>query len=383
MGAERDLIVQVLLNPKSIARLNALEWDLLIRQGRRTKLLARLAYLLEDDGIMPLVPVAARLHLASAIKLALRQQVSLRWEVACLQKELAGAGTRITLLKGAAYAMAGLPAARGRSFSDIDIIVPKARMVDVESELMLYGWQGGHHDEYDQRYYRQWMHEIPPLAHVTRGTTIDVHHAILPETARVKVNTQALLQAVVPLAIKPLNPIQPHEALPLFVLQPTDMLLHSATHLFHEGDFDKGLRDLFDLDALFRQFGEASGFWEKLVPRAVLLGLTRPLYYAIRYTTLMLGTPVPASVMKAAEVGKPSFLAAQVMDACYLRALRPLHPSTASVANWIARFVLYVRSHWIRMPLHLLAYHLGRKAFIRPKPPENEKNLSSQPEGKI
>lgn len=373
MGAKQDLIVQVLLNPKSIARLNALEWDLLIRQGRRTKLLARLAYLLEDDGIMPLVPVAVRLHLASAIQLAVRQQVSLRWEVACLQKELAGAGTRITLLKGAAYAMAGLPAARGRSFSDIDIIVPKARMVDVESELMLYGWQGGHHDEYDQRYYRQWMHEIPPMFHVRRGTTIDVHHAILPETARVKVNTAELLAAVVPL--------EGHSN--LYVLQASDMLLHSATHLFHEGDFDKGLRDLFDLDALFRQFGEKPDFWGKLVPRAVLLGLTRPLYYAIRYTTLMLGTPVPASVVQAAEVGRPSPLVKQVMDACYLRALRPLHPSTAGAANWLARFALYVRSHWIRMPFHLLAYHLGRKAFVRPRPPEIEKDLSSKPEGKI
>ncbi len=383
MGAKQDLIVQVLLNPKSIARLNALEWDLLIRQGRRTKLLARLAYLLADEGIMPQVPVAARLHLASAVKLAVRQEVSLRWEVACLQKELAGAGTRITLLKGAAYAMAGLPAARGRSFSDIDIIVPKARMVDVESELMLYGWQGGHHDEYDQRYYRQWMHEIPPLAHVTRGTTIDVHHAILPETARVKVNTTALLQAVVPLAIKPLNPLQPHEALPLFVLQPTDMLLHSATHLFHEGDFDKGLRDLFDLDSLFRDFGKLPGFWQSLVPRAAELGLTRPLYYAVRFSTRLLDTPVPDHVVIAAEVGRPNAVIAGLMDTCYERALRPLHPSTASFGNWLARFALYVRSHWIRMPAHLLAYHLGRKAFIRPKPPQPDPNMSSKPEVKV
>ena len=41
-----------------------------------------------------------------------------------------------------------------------------------------------HHSAYDQRYYREWMHELPPLLHVRRQTALDVHHAIAPETAR-------------------------------------------------------------------------------------------------------------------------------------------------------------------------------------------------------
>lgn len=365
MTQPRDLIIAALLTPASVTRFSDQQWDLLIRQGRRTGLLARLAYTLEQADLLKEVPMAPRLHLASALKLASRQDVSVRWEVACICKELAHAGVRVTLLKGAAYAMAMLPAANGRSFSDIDIIVPKARIAYVESELMLHGWQGGHHDAYDQRYYRQWMHEIPPLRHVRRGTTIDVHHAILPETARVKVNTPSLLEAVVPL--------EGHAN--LYVLQPVDMLLHSATHLFHEGDFDKGLRDLFDLDSLLRNFGNTSGFWQQLVPRAVTLGLTRPLYYALRYTTLMLDTPVPQHVLEAAKIGKPPALVAGLMDFCYLRALRPIHTSTSSLGNWAARFALYVRSHWIRMPFLLLAYHLGRKAFIRPKLHNEEKSM--------
>ncbi len=366
MTLPRDLITAALLTPALITQFSNQQWDLLIRQGRRTRLLARLAHTLEQADLLKEVPMAPRLHLASSLKLASRQDLSLRWEVACICKELADAGVRVTLLKGAAYAMAMLPAASGRSFSDIDVIVPKARMAYVESELMLHGWQGGHHDAYDQRYYRRWMHEIPPLRHVRRGTTIDVHHAILPEIARVKVNTPALLDAVLPL--------RGHAN--LYVLQPVDMLLHSATHLFHEGDFEKGLRDLFDLDSLLRHFGVASGFWEQLVPRAVTLGLTRPLYYALRYTTLMLKTPVPQHVLEAAKIGKPSVLVAGLMDTCYLRALRPVHASTSSLGTWAARFALYVRSHWIRMPFFLLVYHLGRKAFIRPKFHNEEKSMA-------
>lgn len=352
-----DLIVEALLIPASVRRYSDQEWDLLIRQGRRTRLLALLAYRLKQADLMNEVPQAPQLHLHSAMQLASRQNVSLRWEIACICRELAQTEVKVVLLKGAAYAMANLPTGVGRSFSDIDIIVPKAKIDLVESELMLHGWQGGDHDAYDQRYYRQWMHEIPPLTHIGRGTTIDVHHAILPETARVKVNSIALMDGITPINGVP----------GVYTLAPIDMLLHSATHLFHEGDFEKGLRDLFDLDSLFRHFGGDAMSWNALVPRAKTLGLTRPLYYAIRYTSCMLGTPVPDQVIEDAKVGQPPLIVRHLMDICYLRALRPLHESTDSYANWSARFVLYVRSHWIRMPFYLLAYHLGRKVFTRQK----------------
>jgi hypothetical protein len=34
---------------------------------------------------------------------------------------------------------------------------------------MLAGWAATHHDAYDQRYYRQWMHELPPMQPYARG----------------------------------------------------------------------------------------------------------------------------------------------------------------------------------------------------------------------
>jgi hypothetical protein len=368
-----DLIVQVLLVPKSAVYLSPADWDLLIRQGRRANVLARLAVQMQQACLLDDVPFAPRQHLISAMQMADRQDGALRWEVECIVQALKESGMDVILLKGAAYVMAGQDAARGRTFSDIDILVPKEKLAEVESELTVHGWQGGYHDEYDQRYYRRWMHEIPPMRHVRRGTTIDVHHTILPETARVKVNTEALFEEVVPV---------PGQA-KLFVLQPTDMLLHSATHLFHEGDFEKGLRDLFDLDSLLREFGSIPGFWEELIPRALVLGLSRPLYYALRYTTMMLNTPVPKQVIDESQVGRPNAIAAHLMDACYLRALRPVHASTQTIGTWPARFALYVRSHWIRMPLHLLAYHLGRKVFIRPKSPEVELHIDDKTEKQL
>lgn len=353
----RDLIVTALLTPQVLLHWSALEWDLLIRQGRRSHLLARLAYQLKRSDLLDAVPAAPRNHLLSALQMAQRQTVALCWEVECIRKALAQTDARLVLLKGAAYVMANLEVAQGRIFSDVDVLVPKSFLGRCESALLIHGWQGTHHNAYDQHYYRRWMHEIPPMRHVRRGTTIDVHHTILPETARVKVNTAALFTAAMAL------PGAPN----LYTLEPADMLLHSATHLFHEGEFEKGLRDLFDLDSLIRQFGAMPDFWERLMLRASVLGLTRSLYYALRYTTMMLETPVPAHGLAAAEIGKPPAWVVWIMDACYRRVMRPMHASTYSLGTGPARAALYIRSHWVRMPFHLLIFHLGHKALVRPQ----------------
>lgn len=357
------LILQALCQPESVSTLSLKEWDVLIRQGRRANLLARLTVELQRHDLLDQVPAAPRQHLQSALRMVERQDIALRWEITCLERELQEANTPFILLKGAAYVMAGLPAARGRTFSDVDIMVPKAAIGRVESELMLHGWQGTHHSTYDQRYYRRWMHELPPMRHIRRGTSIDVHHAILPETARIKVNTPELIKSAIPLPGRP----------NVCILQPTDMVLHSATHLFHEGHFDNGLRDLFDLDSLLRHFGDTPGFWSSLAPRAEVLGLSRPLFYALRYTTRLLHTPVPQSVLEAVAIrGKPSRYVLGLMDRCYEQAFRPHHSSCDMPVAPYARLALYVRSHWIRMPWPRLVAHLTRKALTPPKKPEKE-----------
>src|SRR3546814_4498658 len=88
--------------------------------------------------------------------------------------------------------MAELPSARGRLFSDIDFMVPRARIEEVEHRLLDAGWEPAVADEYDQLYYRRWTHQIPPLRHFRRNTVLDVHHTIVPLTARAPVAAEAL-----------------------------------------------------------------------------------------------------------------------------------------------------------------------------------------------
>lgn len=264
----------------------------------------------------------------------------------------------VILLKGAAYVMAKLPSAKGRLFSDIDIIVPKDSLNAVEAALMLHGWAATHHDAYDQRYYRTWMHELPPMQHIKRMTVIDVHHAILPETAALHPDSAKLLAAA--------QLLDGYDDLKVFA--PIDMVLHSAVHLFYNDQLDQGLRDLVDIDSLLRHFNSLQDFWPNLAKRAWELELSRPLFYALRYAILFLKTPVPLEMIETAQqMGRPNLFTLIFIDQLFERALMPAHKSCSDWLTGAARQMLYVRATWLRMPSLLLARHLFHKAFISSK----------------
>lgn len=351
------LVLQAFRQPDLLISLSLAGWDLLLRQARSANLLARLYVLLDERGLLEKVPPQAREHLEWSHATAERHTQAVHWEVGQIQKALAKPGVPIILLKGAAYVMANLPSARGRLFTDIDIMVPKESLNAAEAALMLHGWAATHHDAYDQRYYRTWMHELPPMRHVRRSTVIDVHHAILPETASIHPDPEKLRAAACVL--------DGHEGLK--VLAPADMVLHSAAHLFHDGELENGLRDLVDIDSLLRHFGSIPSFWPELVERAVELELTRPLFYALRYAANILQTPIPSDTMEAARIGCPGQPTRALMDSLFARALMPVHPSCSDAFTGGARWLLYVRANWLRMPPLLLARHLFHKAFISSK----------------
>lgn len=349
-------LLQALRQPDTVTSLSLAEWDLLLRQARRANLLAHLHVLLEQRNLIEQVPSQPQEHLESLRVIAERHTQAVQWEVIQIRKALAKTGVQVILLKGSAYLMAKLPAARGRLFSDIDILVPKNNLNEVEAALMLHGWAAAHHDAYDQRYYRTWMHELPPMRHTKRATVIDVHHAILPKTAY-RPTPEKLFAAA--------QKLDGYDDLK--VLAPVDMFLHSAAHLFHEAELDNGLRDMVDINSLLRHFSNQPSFWPKLVERAKELELTRALFYALRYTELLLHTPIPADTMRAAQVGCPNPLMLALMDSLFTRALMPVHPSCSDRLTGVARRMLYVRAHWLRMPPLLLVRHLLHKAFISPK----------------
>lgn len=354
----KDHVSATLRNPGSVRHFSMADWDILIRQARNAGLLARLRHVLDQHNMVKHIPNEARWHFDAAATLADKQQLAVRWETSQINQALAKLAIPVIVLKGGAYVMAALPAAAGRLFNDIDILVPREQLGPVEAALMLAGWNATGLSDYDQRYYRRWMHEIPPMQHIKRATVIDVHHAILPDTARYHPDSRKLRSRAVAV-----------EGMPgVYVLSTEDRILHSATHLFHDGELPHGLRDLTDLDLLLREATEAPDFWPRLTERADELQLGRSLYYALRYLRYFLDTPVPDSVFAALHAATPNRLTLILMDAIFTRVLAPAHASCADVLTPAARLAAFVRAHWLRMPAHLLIPHLFHKAFIRSTP---------------
>jgi hypothetical protein len=354
MAPTQDLVRFGLTNPESLTSLSLADWDLVVQQGRKAAMLGRIHALLDESDLLQLVPIAPRAHLQAADIVALSQERVVRWEVSCIKRTLANVQPDFVLLKGAAYVLSKLPFARGRLQSDIDILVPKNTLNAVESAFLANGWKNIKLEKYDQRYYRQWTHELPPLYHPKRGTIIDIHHNILPEKGRLHPDPNRLLERAEPI------PGTPYKR-----LCPADMVLHTAAHMFQDGDLHQSLRELADIDGLLRVFHVQPGFWEALIRRAPEMDLRRPLFYALRYSQLFLETPIPEFVMSASQEWKPPKAVIRIMDLLVVQALRPQHATTATIVSPFARWLLYVRSHWLRMPPLLLTQHLIHKAFKR------------------
>ena len=346
----KPLLSAIFINPQLALELDSIQWDYLIRQARNGHVLARLGYLLEEAQLFGQIPSKPFLHIRSAQTYFERFYISLQREIVIINDVLKSINVPLILLKGSAYIVQNDTTAKGRVFSDVDILVPEEKLHDVELALLKAGWFCNTLDPYDVKYYRKWMHEIPPLRHLKRQTSIDVHHNILPKITRFCPDAKQLLANIVKNT--------EHD---LWVLSPEDRVLHSATHLFHEGDFKYGFRDISDLDMLLKMFSQQDDFWDKLLQRAKDLKQSIPLYYALRYTHLILQTPIPKKILHLSASQSSIRINAKVMDSLFLRALLPEHKSCNDRWTGVARWVLFVRSHWLKMPLYLMIPHLLRK----------------------
>lgn len=351
---DRATLLDTLKHPQHAANLTPAAWTGLIATARNANLLGKLAQRLHQAGVD--VPPAPARHLDGARLLSERQHHSVAWEARCIDAALAPTGAPVVLLKGAAYVMAGKDAGVGRLFGDVDILVPPDSLGKVEIRLMVSGWTQMKSDDYDQRYYRQWMHELPPMVHMRRGTVIDVHHTILPLTARHHPDAEAIIARATPLA--------GHRA--LRVPCDEDLIIHSICHLVHEGELHNALRDLDDIDALLREQAATADFWHRLGERAEQHDLCVPVALGLRLAQHFFDTPVPAALVQRLAGGRAATVERLVR--LYDRAIVPDPYGRPPLHGLAAQQWIYLRSHWLRMPPLLLLRHLARKAWRRLMP---------------
>jgi hypothetical protein len=333
-------LVALLREPQLAMALTRSEWAAVLTCARAEQLLGSLAHRLGGLAL----PRNVEAILADARVAAEQGRTQALWEAEMARRALAPLGVPIVLLKGTAYVAAGLAAGQGRAIGDLDILVPRDALGGVERALLAAGWEWVKPDPYDDAYYRRWMHELPPLIHRERDRMIDVHHTILPLTAKPKPDAAGMIADAQPLAGG------------LFVLSPEDMVIHAAAHLIADGDLAGGLRNLWDIDRLMREFAaDDPSFTLTLLEEEWHHGLQPHVRRALRLAAQIFGTP-----LQSCEPLNSERFTERRTDGLFRRRLlardgwgRATHPAT--------RFAFYVRGHALRMPPAMLARHLVTK----------------------
>lgn len=327
-------LVDLFAGRRDAATLATGEWDGVIGVARTEAMLATLSHRLEAADLPPTVALLFADQRAAA---QVAQDQAL-WEAEMARRALAPEGIEFVLLKGTAYAVAGLSCNAGRQIGDLDILVLASDIRRAENELLEAGWEWVKSDPYDDHYYREHMHELPPLIHKARDRMIDVHHTILPRTHRITPDALSLVSDAVTTAGG------------FAILNPEDMACHCAAHMLADGDLQGGLRNLWDFHCLTRDFAAAdAGFWGKLDARADLHGLRAPVHRAARLARDLYAAELPSGWDRQ-ESG----------DIWYRRRLFA-RDDWGRPTNFALQQAFYIRSHWLRMPPRMLARHLWTK----------------------
>ncbi len=300
-----------------------------------------------------MVPVGPARQLQAEQELSAWRSDKLHWALDRVGEALQSAEFPRVLLKGAAYMAQGLSIAAGRLPSDADILVPHHALARCQALLSEAGWREAELDTYDQRYYREWSHEVPPMHHDLHPVELDLHHNILPPVGRRRVDAALLLAR-----------LEPSGWPGWHVLHPQDQLLHSACHLACDSEPRERLRDIVDADGLMREFGPTrADFWPGLVARARELDLTEPLWLVVTLAVRWMHTPVPERVLAELSAVAPQAWRQAWLLPLWQRLLAPVDPDRQG--DWrqdLAAFVVLARYHRNRMPLRLLLVHMLHKA---------------------
>ena len=354
---DKNILIKVLKEPNLMTELSVLEWNVLLKEAKIANLGGRLAADASMLGFTKDLPLKGQNLFKSFSYQSASSERMIRWEMNRVRRALKESNDKIILLKGATYIAKNLNCAKGRISVDLDILVAKNRIDFAEELFLAAGWEHQVENDYDQKFYREYSHELPPMVHPDRQISIDVHHSILPVTSRAYPDMKKLIDGAVPIEGG------------FYTFSNEDIILHSIVHQFQDGEVRSSLRNLLEQHDMLEEFGNDPEFWKRLVPRALDLGFTRSLYYSLRYCKMIMGTKVPDAVFSELNPHGPSGLTKWLMDFMVPGVISPTL-GAKGLRRWFSMNGLYIRSHWLRMPPMLLAKHLTIKFFRRFKSDE-------------
>ncbi len=271
------------------ARLDFSQWTFLADEALRYQLGGLTYRLLADGPLAERVPATVQTRLrAQYVDAAVQNAVLLR-ETRQIAAALSANGIPVILLKGVhlcrfVYAEPAL-----RSMADLDVMVPRDRLVAAERVFLDLGFGPVPRPDVDE-FCTRWNH----LAKLYKkgAPVVELHWSIERPTSPFRIDLAGLWSRARPATL---------EGVPVYLLAPEDLLLHVALHgSYHHGFNWSALKTLVDLDVVVAKHGRELD-WAMLAQRANVWGVSGFVYTALRLAGTILNTPIPAAVLEALQ----------------------------------------------------------------------------------
>ncbi|MEO0436976.1 MAG: nucleotidyltransferase family protein [Pseudomonadota bacterium] len=347
-----EQLAKIFENPSSLNFSDGDFWNAALNQARKAGVMAKLEAHLRSHELWESAPTTAQETMqGSSIYVGFIQQ-RVRYELSLLERHLGDLPFPIVLLKGAAYIACDARPSVGRGVRDIDILVEKRCIPAIEARLLELGWTTAEElSVYDEYYYRELSHELPPLRHPDFQFELDVHHDLIPPTMRIGTRTSEMFGSTVSIP-----------GTCFHCLTKEDQLIHSAAHLMTSESLVNGLRDLLDMSALLLEVKETDASLEGLFARARKFGLETPLLDSLIACDRHLGTnvvlPTTEEYLSRSRVRR---VTAWIIDGVVFpkNSQRKLKAALASTMMWW-------KTQYLRMPFWQLLKHAAVKKLFLP-----------------
>ena len=320
------------------------EWCSLLRVLRHKSLAA--SFYARHKSQLNRVPLKLKIALESAEKFAHAQHIQTLTQARKLKHTLDEHAIPFVFLKGAAYVVGKTANAQGRLMTDIDICVNKKDIKRVEEVLLAVGWEAKNMDEHDEKYYREWSHELPPMVHRTEGVALDVHHTLLPPVSGRTIDIENLIDSSAP----------PNEG--VFAIPPKPWLIfHSSVHLLLNEEVDNGLRDLNDIYILLTSDNDSTLFAD-----TALLFKEQGFEQEWKILVLLLVhyfSYKPQSLISNQDLSLRGKLKLYVVKRCLI----PDTPFIENSSYSIARIINYFLGYTSKMPMTILLKQFSYKTY--------------------
>ncbi len=238
------------LEPDACAACGDEDWQAILRMVEQHRLKPLLHWRLTHERAHVVVPQVVRDDLRAAFRRATLRSLTLQGDLLQIHSVLAACGVAHIVLKGPFLALHAYPHLALRPMRDLDVLVPRAEVLDAYDRLLANGCRRAPQYPGDPLSFLESKKHLPPVLAPSGKILLELHARLVkPEEVG-----QAAADSLDEHAVWSRRIEMPGAAPSIAFMAPTDLLLHLIVHAAYDHRFDNGPLVLSDLAYLLERF---------------------------------------------------------------------------------------------------------------------------------